>query len=185
MDQAGLSWAWYAGNLNQCSNGYVPQENPFQFFSDAHASSHIRDLSQFSKDLTSGTLPSLVLLQPGSGRDMHPAAGIPVSQGTSWLNDLILEVQGSSIWSSAAIIVIWDSSGGWWDHVPPPQQVDGQGYGARVPMLVISPYAKRGYVSHVQMDDVSILSFIQETFGLPPLNARNQLSNNLHDMFKF
>jgi len=183
MDKAGLSWAWYAGNLNQCA-GYVPQENPFQFFTDTHASSHVRDLSQFSKDVASETLPSLVLLQPGPGRDMHPAKGVPVSAGTSWLNSLILEVQASSIWGSAAIIVIWDSSGGWWDHVPPPQ-VDAQGYGARVPMLVISPFAKPNYISHVQMDDVSILSFIQETFGLPPLNSRNQLSNSLHDMLTF
>ena len=52
-------------------------------------------------------------------------------------------------------------------------------------MLVISPYAKTNYVSHVQMDEVSILRFIQETFGLPPLNARNQLSNDLSDMFVF
>lgn len=183
MTNAGLPWAWYAGNLNQC-HGYVPQENPFQFFTDTHASSHVRDLSQFSKDLAAGQLPSLVLLQPGPGRDMHPAAGMSVSLGTSWLNGLILQVQASSIWASAAIIVIWDSSGGWWDHVPPPQ-TDGQGYGARVPMLVISPYAKRNHVSHVQMDDVSILNFIQETFGLPPLNARNRLSNDLHDMFTF
>lgn len=67
----------------------------------------------------------------------------------------------------------------------PRPRVDAQGYGPRVPMLVISPYAKRNYISHVQMDDVSILRFIQETFGLPPLNARNQLGNDLSDMFTF
>ena len=88
------------------------------------------------------------------------------------------------VWSNAAIIVIWDSSGGWWDHVPPPQ-VDSQGYGPRVPMLVISPFAKKNYISHMQMDDVSILKFIQATFGLPALNARNQLGNDLSDMFQF
>jgi phospholipase C len=52
-----------------------------------------------------------------------------------------------------------------------------------VPMLVISPFARKGYISHVQMDDVSILRFIQQNFGLPPLNSRNQLSNDLSDMF--
>jgi phospholipase C len=184
MVRAGFTWAWYQEHLDQCGNGYIPQENPFQFFTDTHSSSHVRDLSQFAKDLSAGKLPALVLMQPGPLHDMHPAAGVPVSAGTTWLDGLIKEVQASSVWSSAAIVVIWDSSGGWWDHVPPPQ-VDAQGYGARVPMLVISPYAKRGYVSHVQMDDVSILRFIQETFGLAPLNVRNRLGNDLGDMFTF
>jgi phospholipase C len=184
MDSAGLTWAWYQENLNQCGHMYIPQENPFQFFADAHSSSHVRDLSQFDEDLGAGKLPALVLMQPSPMHDMHPAAGVPVSAATAWLDGLIKEVQASSVWSSAAIIVIWDSSGGWWDHVPPPQ-VESQGYGARVPMIAISPFAKRGYVSHVQMDDVSILQFIQETFGLPPLNARNRLSNDLSDMFTF
>jgi phospholipase C len=79
--------------------------------------------------------------------------------------------------------VIWDSSGGFWDHVPPPQgTLDNQGFGPRVPMLVISPFAKKGYISNVQMDDVSILRFIQENFGLASLNPRNQVSNDLSDM---
>jgi phospholipase C len=184
MVRAGLTWAWYQENLNQCGEGYIPQENPFQFFTDTHASSHVRDLSQLAKDLGAGKLPSLVFVQPGSAHSMHPAAGLPVSAGTAWLNSFIKEVQASGVWANSAIVVIWDSSGGWWDHVPPPQ-VDAQGYGPRAPMLVISPYAKRGYVSHVQMDDVSILRFIQETFGLPPLNVRNRLGNDLSDMFTF
>jgi phospholipase C len=61
--------------------------------------------------------------------------------------------------------------------------MDPQGLGPRVPMMVISPLSKKNYISHVQMDDVSILRFIQETFGLQPLNARNQISNDLSDMF--
>ena len=85
------------------------------------------------------------------------------------------------MWPTCAIVVIWDSSGGLWDHVPPPK-LDSQGAGPRVPMLVISPFARKGYISHVQMDDVSILRFIQENFGLAPLNARNQQSNDLSDM---
>jgi phospholipase C len=88
------------------------------------------------------------------------------------------------VWSNAAIIVIWDTSGGWWDHVPPPQ-VDAQGHGARVPMLVISPFSKTNHISHARMDTVSILKFIQTQFGLPPLNSRNQMSNDLSDMFNF
>ncbi|MGC2695500.1 MAG: alkaline phosphatase family protein [Candidatus Angelobacter sp.] len=178
----GLTWAWYQENLNVCSS-YVPQENPFQFFTDAHNSANVRDLSKFTPDLASGSLPAVVLVQPGPPHSMHPGSG-PISNGIDWLDGFVRQVQASSVWSNTAIVVIWDSSGGWWDHVSPPQ-VDAQGYGARVPMLVISPFAKKNYISHVQMDDVSILKFIQTTFGLAPLNARNQLGNDIGDMFSF
>jgi phospholipase C len=114
---------------------------------------------------------------------MHPGSG-SVTTALNWLDGFIKRVQGSSQWSSTAIIILWDESGGWWDHVSPPQ-VDSQGLGARVPMIVISPYAKRGYVSHVQMDHVSVLRFIQWNWSLGTLNSRNALSNNMLDMFQF
>jgi phospholipase C len=182
----GLSWAWYQENLGQCppGGGYISQENPFQFFTDVHAAPNIKDLEQFSTDLNSGQFPAVAYVQAGPLHDMHPALGVPVTAGITWLDGFIKQVQASPIWNNAAIIVIWDSSGGWYDHVPPPQ-VDAQGLGQRVPMLVISPFAKKQYISHVQMDDVSILKFIQNTFGLPPLNARNQLGNDISDMFSF
>jgi phospholipase C len=179
----GLTWAWYQEKLGVCTS-YVPQENPFQFFTDAHDSPNVRDLSKFSAELASGQLPTVSFVQPGPAHSMHPASGVAISNGITWLDGFIREIQASPAWSNAAIIVIWDSSGGWWDHVPPPQ-VDSQGYGPRVPMLVISPFAKKNYISHMQMDDVSILKFIQGTFGLTPLNARNQLGNDLKDMFTF
>ncbi|HET9285477.1 MAG TPA: alkaline phosphatase family protein [Candidatus Angelobacter sp.] len=177
----GLTWAWYQEDLGVCGS-YVSQENPFQFFTDSHASSNVRDFSKFAADITSATPPTVAFVQPGPTHSMHPGGG-PITNGITWLNNFIQEVQGSPIWPNAAIVVIWDSSGGWWDHVPPPQ-VDNQGYGPRVPMLVISPLAKKNYISHVQMDDVSILKFIQNTFGLAPLNARNQLGNDISDMFQ-
>ena len=178
----GLKWGWYAENLNNCSL-YVPQENPFQFFTDSHNSASVKDLSSFATDLSSGNLPAVSYIQPAPAHSMHPGSG-PVSGGITWLDGFIKQIQANPVWSNTAVIVIWDSSGGWWDHVPPPQ-VDAQGYGPRVPMLVISPFAKKNFISHVQMDDVSILKFIQSTFGLPALNARNQLGNDLSDMFSF
>jgi len=178
----GKTWAWYQEDLGNCSL-YVPQENPFQFFTDAHDSPNVRDFSKFAADLGSGNAPTLMLVQPGPTHSMHPGSG-PITNGITWLDGFIRQVQASPIWPNAAIVVVWDSSGGWWDHVPPPQ-VDAQGLGPRVPMLVISPFAKKNHISHVQMDDVSILKFIQSTFGLPALNARNQLGNDLSDMFSF
>jgi len=178
-----LTWAWYHENYGDCAH-YVPQENPFQFFTDTQGSSHLRDLTAFSTDLTAGHLPAVSFVQPGPLHSTHPASGYSIAHGLQWLDGFIRQIQNSPVWSTAAIVVIWDSSGGLWDHVPPPQ-VDSQGLGPRVPMLVISPLAKKGHISHVQMDDVSILKFIQANFGLSPLNARNQLSNGLNDMFAF
>ena len=179
----GLPWAWYAENLDNCSH-YVPQENPFQFFTDAHASPSVKDFSAFTADLNSGHFPAVAFVQPAPVHSMHPAAGLSIANGIAWLDGLLKQIQASPIWSNAVVVVVWDSSGGLWDHVPPPQ-VDAEGFGPRVPMLVISPFAKPNYISHVQMDDVSILKFIQSRFGLPPLNDRNQMGNDISDMLTF
>jgi phospholipase C len=178
-----LAWAWYHESYGDCTH-YVPQENPFQFFTDTQGSGNLRDLTAFSTDLNAGRLPAVSFVQPGPLHSTHPASGYSIAHGLQWLDGFIRQIQNSPVWSNAAIVVIWDSSGGLWDHVPPPQ-MDSQGLGPRVPMLVISPLAKKGHISHVQMDDVSILKLIQSNFGLPPLNARNQLSNGLNDMFAF
>jgi phospholipase C len=181
----GLTWAWYQENLGVCGD-YVPQENPFQYFTNALTSPNIRDFSRFTSDLSStSSAPAVAFVQPGGAHSMHPG-GKPITDGIVWLDSLIRQVQASPVWQHSAIIVIWDASGGWWDHVPPPQvDPQGQGFGPRVPMIVISPFAKKNFISHAQMDDVSILKFIQNNFGLPPLNARNQMGNDISDMFAF
>ena len=183
LSAKGLGWSWYQEDLGVCGN-YIPQENPFQFFIQGTASPTMRDLRSFSTDLTSGQFPAVTFVQPSPTHSMHPNTGVPLTDGTTWLMSFIQEIQGSPVYQKAAIIVIWDASGGWYDHVPPPA-VDSQGLGQRVPMLVISPFAKKNYISHVQMDDVSILKFIQNTFGLPSLNDRNNLSGDITDMFSF
>ena len=178
-----ISWAWYNEALGVCGD-YIVQENPFQFFGPATPSATLRDLKSFGGDLNSGNFPQVAFVNPNPAHSMHPNTGVPLTDGTAWLDNLIKQIQASPIYPKAAIVVIWDSSGGWYDHVPPPQ-VDNQGLGQRVPMLVISPLAKKNYISHVQMDDVSILKFIQKTFGLPSLGARNDLTaNDISDMFQ-
>lgn len=174
------TWGWFAEDLNNCGS-YVSQENPFQYFTSTHASANVRDFTTFDTALAAGTLPSVSFIQPSAAHSTHPGSG-SVTDGLVWLDNFVQQVQASSIWNNAAIIVVWDSGGGWWDHVPP-TQVDTQGLGFRVPLLVISPFAKKGFVSHTMMDDVSILRFIQKTFSLTSLNARNDTSADLSDMF--
>ena len=87
--------------------------------------------------------------------------------GPSWVSSVVNAIGGSSYWNSSAIILLWDDWGGFYDNAPPPQ-LDYRGLGIRVPCIIISPYAKHGYVSHVQYEFGSILRFIEEVYGLPP-----------------
>ncbi len=98
--------------------------------------------------------------------------------------ELIERVKGSPYWEETAIILTYDDFGGWYDHVPPPV-VDRWGPGGRVPMLLISPYARKGFVDHTYYDTTSILRFIEWRYGLAPLTDRDAGTNNLLAAFDF
>ena len=180
-----IDWAWFAEGLGNCGS-YEPNQNPFQYFTSTHDSGKIQAFSAFQTKLTNGTLPPVSFVQPSNPNAMHPSSSANITVGAQWLVTLVQQIQNSSAWPETAIIVLWDSSGGWYDHVPPPS-ADSQGFGPRVPLLVISPFGKRNYISHVQMDDVSILKFIQWNWGLGSLNPRNDsaASGDIRDMFSF
>jgi phospholipase C len=195
-----IPWTFYQTNFANSQNGtckdYVPQENPFQYFTSTENSSHLQDftMSGFQSVLDSGTLPSVAWITPDGAHDMHPGGG-NVLDGIEWLNQLVQAVKSSGAWQSTAIVVLWDESGGWYDHAPPPQLSGtdpvtlpgGQGFGMRVPVIIISPYAKTNYISHQQMDFVSILRFIQWNWNLGVIPAtaqqtREQQSGDLCDL---
>lgn len=180
-----IAWAWFAEGLGNCGS-YEPNQNPFQYFTSTHDSGNIQGFSTFQTKLANGTLPPVSFVQPSNPNAMHPSSPAGVTAAAQWLVALVQQIQNSSAWPETAIIVLWDSSGGWYDHVPP-HSADSQGFGPRVPLLVISPFGKRNYISHVQMDDVSILKFIQWNWGLPSLNPRNDsaASGDIRDMFQF
>jgi phospholipase C len=184
LTQKNVSWGWFAENYGVCGS-YSPLQNPFQYFTSTQSSVHLQDFSSFRGHLSRGTVPAVSFIQPNGSHTMHPGAG-NITRAAEWLDRFVRDVQSSTIWPEAAIVVVWDSSGGWYDHVPPPT-VDGQGFGPRVPMMVISPFAKRNYISHVQMDMTSILRFIQWNWQLSSLNARNDnpASGDMRDMFSF
>jgi phospholipase C len=92
-------------------------------------------------------------------------------------------VKNSKYWKSTAIVVTYDENGGRWDHVPPPV-IDRWGPGTRVPTIIISPYARRGFVDHTRYETVSILKFIEERFALAPLSSRDANANDLLNAFE-
>ncbi|HET9743815.1 MAG TPA: alkaline phosphatase family protein [Terriglobales bacterium] len=182
LSAANLGWGVFEQSLGNCTV-FKGIHNPFQFFTDTHDSSNIQDYSNFAAEAQNDILPAFSLLIPDSDHDMHPA-GAPITNAITFLQTLVQQVQASPVWNSTAIIVTFDTGGGWYDHVYPPT-VDNQGLAFRVPTLVISPYAKKDYVSHVLMDHVSILRLVQWNWTLPSLNTRNAQSGDMFDMFDF
>lgn len=178
----------YVNSQNGTCTDYVPQENPFQYFTSTANSEHVQNftMASFKSELSDGTLPSVLWIQPDGAKDMHPGGG-NILDGIEWMDEIVQAVKGSNEWQSTAIIVLFDEPGGWYDHVPPPQLANTMGLGFRVPVMVISPFAKTHYISHQQMDFVSILRFIQWNWGLGQIPAaaqaaREQQTGDLCDL---
>ncbi len=182
LSAANLGWGVFQQGFGDCTV-FMGIHNPFQFFTSTHDSSNVQDYSSFASEAQNDILPAFSLIIPDSKHDMHPGSA-PITNAIDFVQTLVQQVQASPVWNSTAIIVTFDTGGGWYDHVYPPT-VDAQGLAFRVPTLVISPYAKKDYVSHVVMDHVSILKLIQWNWTLPSLNARNAQSGDMFDMFDF
>jgi phospholipase C len=120
--------------------------------------------TQVLTDIANGQLASVSWVMPSGQASDH--AGIAGASGPSWVASLVNAIGNSQYWANTAIIITWDDWGGWYDHVPPPAIINSYEYGFRVPMIVVSPYAKAKYVSHQVNDFGSILKFIEATFGL-------------------
>ena len=97
---------------------------------------------------------------------------------------IVNAIGASQFWNSTAIFITWDDWGGWYDHVPP-QESDLMGPGFRVPLIVVSPYAKHGYVSHQVYETASLLTYTEKVFELPNLGARDASANDLSDCFDY
>jgi phospholipase C len=195
LQAAGVSWKFYVENYdptityrNQAAAGnrasqviWVPLLNFDRFIDDPTLSSHIVDLDQYYTDLEQGTLPSVAYIVP-SGASEHPPQK-PIT-GERTVKNLIQELMRSTAWDSSAFLLLYDDWGGWYDHVSPPQ-VDNFGYGLRVPALLVSPYARKGYVDNTQLDFTSILKFIEENWNVPPLASRDTAARSFVEAFDF
>ena len=126
--------------------------------------------AQFFTDCTNNALPNVVFITNESPNDEHPPENIQT--GEAQMQQIIQAVQASPAWANSAILLTYDEGGGFFDHVAP-QQLDAYGPGIRVPMLVISPFAKQGYVDTVFQEHSSQLKFIEAVFGLPTLASIN------------
>lgn len=182
LQSANISWKYYAPGQGQ--SGYK--------WSTLDAINHIRNTSlwtehvvpdaQFVIDAQKGQLPAVSWLVTTSEQSEHPPSS--VCEGENWTVKQVNAVMQGLDWTSTAIFLTWDDFGGFYDHVPP-TGVDQFGLGPRIPLLIISPFAKAGYISHTPYEFASVLKFIEERFGLAPLTARDAAAKDTLESFDF
>jgi acid phosphatase len=184
LSAKGVSWAWYAGAWQAALDGKnaVPVPNfqyhhqPFNYFADmapgtAARAAHLKDGglggSEFIKAIDAGALPQVAFYKPQGNLNEH-AGYADVLSGDRHIADVIRHLQKGPQWAHMMIVVTYDENGGFWDHVAPPK-ADRWGPGSRVPALIVSPFAKKGFVDHTLYDTGSILLLITRRFDLPTL----------------
>ncbi|HEY6542856.1 MAG TPA: alkaline phosphatase family protein, partial [Ktedonobacteraceae bacterium] len=160
-------------------------DSPRMVQSTYNSSNIIANPNKVVSDINAKKLADVTWVTPqGNVANDHPPSAL--QGGQNFVSGIVNAIINNSYWSSTAIFVTWDDWGGWYDHVKPPV-VDGVGLGARVPLLVISPYAKQGYISNKQGEFSSFAKFAEEVFNLPSLNQRDALAqtSDLMDFFDF
>jgi phospholipase C len=192
LTQREVSWAFY--------HQRVPGFAVFLDVATKYWGDHLLDWAVFEEDLAAGRLPKVVFLDPGYGRnDDHPP--LPVDLGQRFLADVTRKLMNSSYWEKSALFITWDEHGGLYDHVAPPPACppderapellpgDEAGgfdvYGVRVPLLVLSPYARAGFVGHKVYDHTSITRFIEARWQLPALSNRDANAEVPWELFDF
>ncbi len=190
LEKHGFTWGNYGGYAFQYLSGISGTR---KFSSD-----------QFNIDASQGKLPNVSWVYASSQFDEHPPYGQQrgtmgnVTVGMQWTVDQVNAIVMGGLWSKSVIFITWDDWGGWWDHVDPPNvetwknpspQANYQGtqfrYGSRVGCLVLSPYAKKNYISKQFHSHISLVKLCESLFSLPALNQRDQKSDDMSDCFDF
>ncbi len=205
LDAAGVSWRYYSptsGSIWTAPNAIqhlcgpnAPPPNATSCQGPDWLNNVILYTSQnpapILTDIANNELAAVSWVIPAGQNSDHAGSAGNIG-GPSWVASVVNAIGNSSYWSNTAIIITWDDWGGWFDHVPPPQVIaDGKSwgsgyvYGFRVPLIVVAPYAKPAYISHVNHDFGSILSFIEQNFGLGSLGYADAHADNLADCFNF
>ncbi len=188
LDEANLSWRFYAVRYGSDAGGNGGTWSAYQavkhiFYGPDWKKDVISPNWKFITDVRSGRLANFTWITPECAESDHLECG--GGYGPSWVAAIVDTIGRSKFWKSTAIFVQWDDWGGWYDHVAPPFK-DYDGLGFRVPLLVISPYAKKDYVSHVQYETASVPRFAEDLFGLARLAAADtRATSPAKDCFDF
>jgi len=173
LRRKGISWRYYRG-----ANGWVQPLRMIRHVRFGPEWKGVVPLSQYFGDLRRGRLPAVSWVIPPYDKSDHPPASL--CQGENWTIRALNALQRSPNWRSTMVVLTWDDFGGFYDHVPPPH-VDLYGLGPRVPALVISPWARRGFIEHRTLEFSSVLRTIEEVFGLRTLGPRDSHGTDMLD----
>ena len=194
LDDAGVSWKTYYSQ--------IAFSQLYAYVRDTGAD-NLAPLADFFTAVAAGTLPQVTYIDPAffgeDQNDEHPPSN--AQKGQKLVADVVQAVFDSPLWSHTALIITYDEHGGYWDHVPPPAACEPDAilpilnpsdtvalfdrYGVRVPLVVVSPFSRKKYVSHTTTDQTSALRFIQTRFDLPALTRRDANASALLEMFDF
>ena len=213
LSAKGISWAWYADGWNAAlADGrrdpkekrtviynresgsliFQPHHQPFNYYArfvpgGGDRARHLKDGSEFFEAIDKGALPQIAFYKPTGQLNQHPSY-TNLTSGDAHIADLLQRLKKSPQWPKMAVIVTYDENGGFWDHVPPPSGSgwsDRWGPATRVPTIIVSPFAKRGYVDKILYDTTSIIKFITRRFGLEPLPGVRARAGDLTNAFGF
>jgi phospholipase C len=179
MEQAGTSFTLYTPTIEML--GYQRALCPsFANCLYGEQAQHMVSLRQFTPDARAGHLPAVSFLIPDAERSQHPPASMLV--GDNWIGDQLRAVMQGPDWATSAVLITWDDCGCFYDHVPPPE---GSGFGVRMPMLIVSPYAIHGYTDSNLASFSSMLALVEHTFGLAPLGTQDATAYDYGDSFDY
>jgi phospholipase C len=200
LEAAKVTWKVYVTDGWSAGHTGSTYMNYFSGFTNAHLTNFV-DAKQFAIDAQNNTLPEVALIESGyveTGSDEHPLN--PVDHGAKYARTLVTSLMNSPSWKDSVMFITYDEGGGLYDHVEPMRTVNPDGKkpigllpedpagdftitGFRVPLMVISPFAKPGYVSHTPADFTALLKFIETRFGVPNLNARDKSQPDMTEYF--
>ena len=189
LDDKGVSWAWYGGAWKAASAGttaardiiykgdvrFQPHHQPFNYYAAfdpetraAYRAAHLKDFdSEFLADAAAGRLPAVSFYKPQGNLNQHPGSST-VALGDAHIASVVAALEKSPQFARMLIVVTYDENGGFWDHAPVPKG-DRWGPATRVPAIIVSPLAKKGFVDKTPYDTASILRFITRRWNLAPL----------------
>jgi phospholipase C len=179
LDKAGISWHYYADEGSWMNAMLAIKHMRFS----KHWGTDITPEEQFPRDIAKERLARVNWVVPGPGFNEHPG-GPSVCVGENWTVSVVNQLMRSKYWKNTAIFLVWDDFGGFYDHVPPPQY-DIMGLGPRAPLLIISPWAKQGYVDSTVYEFSSVLKFIETVYDLPCMTHRDCAADNMFGAFDF
>lgn len=179
LNKHGISWRYY----DEDGSWYNAILAIDHLFNSKYWGPNVVPQDEFIPDVQNGKLARVTWLIPGEGNNEHPG-GPSVCAGENWSVEVINAVMNSKYWKNTAIFLTWDDFGGFYDHVVPPH-LDEMGLGPREPLLIISPWAKQGFVDSTTYEFSSVLKFIETVYNLPSLTDRDRAASDMLNAFDF